>query len=54
MLKSNFYNYELLMGDSRIVASVIVGILITGLLFANNFEQYVYAEKLVERGWATR
>ena len=41
------------MGDSRKVVPVIVGILITGLLFASNFEQYVYAEKLVARGWAT-
>jgi len=36
-------NYELLMGDSRVVIPVIVGILITGLLFASNFEQNAYA-----------
>ena len=32
------------MGDGRIVIPVIVGILITGLFFASNFEQNVYAE----------
>ena len=31
------------MGDSRIVIPVIVGILITGLLFTVNFEQNAYA-----------
>jgi cysteine-rich repeat protein len=44
ILKGNLGDYELLMGDSRIVIPVIVGILIIGLLFTVNFEQNAYSE----------
>jgi len=43
MLKSDLGNYEILMGDSRVVIPVIIGILIIGLLFASDFEQKAYA-----------